>query len=69
MKRTLKIIEPAFTSVIQGMKKDDFDATQRSLHQLTSQGNAYTQTSGIDTTEHRDRWNMITYKTGKKSSL
>lgn len=69
MTQALDTIEPALRAVVQGMKKEDFEAAQHSLHQLRSQGNAYTQKKSINANDGCDRWNMITYKTGQKSSL
>jgi hypothetical protein len=51
-------------AVINGLKKEDLEVTKRSFHELKSKKNAYNCAHTED-----QRWNMITYKKGKKSSL
>lgn len=59
-------VDLALNAAIQGIKKEDLESTKCSLNELTSQKNAYTYTNVL---EKPTRWNMITYKKGKKSSL
>jgi hypothetical protein len=58
-------LEATLEAILEGMRKEDYEETQRSLIELTSQKNAYT---GMKPWEEQ-RWNMITYKKGQKSSL
>ncbi|MGK5593744.1 MAG: hypothetical protein ACSNEK_00100 [Parachlamydiaceae bacterium] len=61
-------IDLALNAAIQGMKKEDLETAKCSLNELTSQKNAYTQTQA-HVENQQQRWNMITYKKGRKSSL
>lgn len=60
-------IDFALNALIQGMERENLETTKRSLNELTSQKNAYTQTHAH--VDDQQRWNMITYKKGRKSSL
>ncbi len=51
-------------SILKEVSENDFNTTKSSLENLTSQENAYTCIGGGP-----NRWNMITYKNGQKSSL
>lgn len=61
-------IDSALNAVVQGMKKEDLDSTKCSLNELRSKKNAYTQTHA-HVVDQQQKWNMITYKKGRKSSL
>lgn len=64
---TSSSVDLALETVIQEMKVKDFESTKSSVKDLTSKQNAYT--SAYAPVDDRNKWNMITYKTGKKSSL
>ncbi len=52
-------------AVIQGITNEDLQLTRDVLNELISKKNAYICDAKPSTT----KWNMITYKTGRKSSL
>lgn len=62
----------ALELAIRGIRKEDFDLAKSSVQTLMSGKNAYSQ-ANVNIQEPApdggQRWNMITYKSGKKSSL
>lgn len=56
-------LDSSLSSIVNRLEQRDFDEAKKSFNALASQKNAYTCESP------EAKWNMITYKKGKKSAL